>query len=725
MKTSIESPLYKQYKKINEPYFSFNENVVFPGLILLATMVITYFSLYFVGFPFTCFLYLLGSFFINLLFHGLKNATPNGNNYNGRSTGIPGFIVLLSLLPSYLGILSILTIANVGTYLIVQYQKTTVFNDIAFYIWAFVVFGLPVLYYVFRYAKYNYLIYSQAVNYTEISLHIKHDPEFLIKIDEIHFINFNKKRIAKCTFKKDREFESQKTLESLDIAERNKILFFPAFNERVYVPVNTNLVKIAYYSISEDTYYQDEIIFPYNQLIFEENKYPLNKSKTLRGKKTEPLSINFYEKGKIKLFTGSKLLVEITLKKDNLKDKKNNEYKEIIGSSENKEIFSPLLLDTETRERIKKREEIKQKLFNYTLNFDLSHRHLICVYDCNNNEPLRDRFTDLKIKQTITQNVLPTQLVFYCDAFNRTRWLNIHIDTEKLYDILMLNTSTIFKIDLTVNIENSSILLKIKTEDKFVEFEHWEKSIDNGSLLDIKKKIKENKKTEQRYHLYNQIYELMEKKEYTKAETICNLAIKQNPNDGMLYFYQARLLFYIHGKKACYDKEAYFIEKTSHDTRALAHIYNNYGCLLDQDLKYKESLSYFEKANELVPEMAIYIANKAEMHYKLKNKNRAFSLAQEAQKKGDTSEIVKEILMNKGKIDEINFLQIQLATLACMYRSEPENSENNTNILESYYETFNKLMQLNKSIIGLDPDAELPDHLMPKEYVDFWLTKKE
>lgn len=724
MNTSIESPLYKQYKKINEPYFSLSENVVFPVLILLATMVITYFSLYFVGFPFTCFLYILGSFLINAVLHGLKNATPNGNTYRSRSTGISGFIVLLSLLPSYLGILSILTIANIGTYLIVQYQKTTVFNDIAFYIWAFVVFGLPVLYYVFRYAKYNYLVYSQAVNYTEISLHIKHDPEFLIKTDEIHFINYTKKRIAKCTFKKDREFDSQKTLESLTIFERNKILFSPAFNKRVYVPVNTNLVKIGYYSISEDTYYQDEIIFPYNQLIFEENKYPLNKSKTLRGKKTEPLSINFYEKGRIEIFSGTKLLLEENLKKDIEKTKNNNEYRDVINLSPNKEAFSILHLDDETATRIKTRERIKETLFPWTLTLETSQKHLVNIISSNGEDVSIKTFPS-KRSQIPKCTTLPRKFVLYCDVFNRTRWLDIAIDTEKLYALLMQNTSTIFEIDLTVNIEDSSILLKIKIEDKFVEFKHWEKSIDNESLLDIKKKIKENKKTEQRYHLYNQIYELMGKKEYTKAETICNLAIKQNPSDGMLYFYQARLLFYIHGKKACYDKEAYFIEKTSHDTRALAHIYNNYGCLLDQDLKYKESLSYFEKANELVPEMAIYIANKAEMHYKLKNKKRSFSLAQEAQKKGDTSEIVKEILINKGKIDEINFLQIQLATLACMYRSEPENSENNTNILESYYKTFNRLMQLNKSIIGLDPDAELPDHLMPKEYVDFWLTKKE
>ncbi len=725
MKTSTNTELYKQYERIDEPYFDSTENIVFPLGVLLVTMVITYFSLYFAGFPFTCFLYILGSFFINLLFHGLKNATPNGNNYNGRSTGIPGSIVFLSLLPSYLAILSILTIANVGTYLIVQYQKTAVFNDIAFYIWAFIMFGLPILYHVFRHTKYNYLLYSQAISYTEISLRIKHDPEFLIKIDEIHFINCTKKRIAKCTFKKGREFESQKTLASLNIAERNKILFSPAFDERMSVPVNTNLVKIGYYSISEDLYYQDEIVFPYNQLIFEQNKYPLDKSKILRGKTTNPLSINFHEKGEIKIFSGTKLLLQKKLKTNFEKKKNNNEYKEIMKSSENKEAFSTLLLDNETRERIKTRQEIKENLFNWTLHLDLSHNHLICVYDCNNGESLRKRFTDLNIKQSILETSLPREILFYSDAFNRTKWLEIAIDTEKLYEIIGKNKGTTFELFLTVNVEDGTIALNLKIEDQSIEFDFWQKNIHVESLLEIQNKIKDKKKTIEKNNVYNNIYELMQKKEYSKAQELNNKAIAENPTDGMLYFYEARLLFYIQGKKTCYDKEAYFIEKTSHDPRALAHIYNNFGCMLDQDLKYKESLSYFEKANELVPEMAIYVANKAELHYKLKNRKEAISLAIEAQEKGDTSKIVKEILKNNGKINEIDFLQTELAVVASMYRSEPENSTNENNILKRYTTIFNKLIELNKGIIALDPDAELPDSLMPKEYVDFWLSKNK
>ncbi|NHN26636.1 hypothetical protein FIA58_013200 [Flavobacterium jejuense] len=626
---------YKQYKKIEPPYLSY-EYLFFPVLPLLLIAVLSYISLYFFGLTFTSLLYVIGVLFMNAFYHALKHATPNGGGYKSTS--------IASLLPSYFFILFLLFFTNIGTYLFVIYQETNIFHATIFYIWLFIVLGFPIIYYAFKFATYYQLIYSQALQFTNVCIKINYDPEFLIKIDEIHFINYTKKRIAKYTLKKNREFESQKTLESLNIAKRNEILFSPAFSERMYVPVNTNLVKIAYYSISEDTYYQDEIVFPYDQLIFEENKYPLNKSKILRGKKTEPLSITIHENGKIKIFTGSELLLETTLKKDNLKTENSSEYKEIIEPYQNRKTSSTLLLDNETRERIKTRQEIREKPFNWTLNLNLSHNHLICVYDCNNKESLRSRFTDIETKQSILQNSLPRKILFYCDTFNRTKWLEIAIDTEKLYKILNEKKCTYFEINLTIDIQDSLILLELKIDNQFIEFPYWEKTIIHDSLLDIQLKIKEKKKIEQKNVVYSKIYELMQKKEYSKAEELCKKSIKENPTDGMLYFYEARLLFYIHGKKACYDKEAYFIERTSHDTKALAHIYNNYGCLLDEDLDYKKALSYFEKANELAPEMAIYVANKAEIHYKLKNRKKAISFAKEAQEKGDTSEIVKEIL---------------------------------------------------------------------------------
>lgn len=72
-------------------------------------------------------------------------------------------------------------------------------------------------------------------------------------------------------------------------------------------------------------------------------------------------------------------------------------------------------------------------------------------------------------------------------------------------------------------------------------------------------------------------------------------------------------------------------------------------------------------------------------------------------------------------MNEKELLQIELANIAARYRSAAPDSVAHHQVLKSYYLTFEKLVKLNGGILALDPDAELPDRLMPKAYVDFWL----
>lgn len=71
----------------------------------------------------------------------------------------------------------------------------------------------------------------------------------------------------------------------------------------------------------------------------------------------------------------------------------------------------------------------------------------------------------------------------------------------------------------------------------------------------------------------------------------------------------------------------------------------------------------------------------------------------------------------------IEKLQIQLGRCAGRYRASPPDSDQERAALDDYYETFNEMVRVNGSIIGLDPDSELPDNLMPEDYVNFWLQK--
>lgn len=79
----------------------------------------------------------------------------------------------------------------------------------------------------------------------------------------------------------------------------------------------------------------------------------------------------------------------------------------------------------------------------------------------------------------------------------------------------------------------------------------------------------------------------------------------------------------------------------------------------------------------------------------------------------------KQVSINAAK------LQMRLSDLATQYRSSEENSELHHQALKEYYTTFQQLVELRGGIVGLDPDAELPDHLMPKAYVDYWLNAND
>jgi hypothetical protein len=70
---------------------------------------------------------------------------------------------------------------------------------------------------------------------------------------------------------------------------------------------------------------------------------------------------------------------------------------------------------------------------------------------------------------------------------------------------------------------------------------------------------------------------------------------------------------------------------------------------------------------------------------------------------------------------DIDNLHIQLGRFAAQYRSSLPESPEHFEALHNYYIVFQQLVEHCGKIVALDPYAELPDELMPKEYVDFWL----
>jgi hypothetical protein len=634
--------MYKSYREAAPVSFEWEEYVIFPVLPLLAIAVLSYVSLYFLGLYPSLVLGLLLSFVINFLYLGLKNMGGDAS----RS------IFSESSLPSYLFIVVVITIVDLGVYLLVLYQKTHVFYTYLFSGWVFVVFGLPLLYFSFLYARYYYFLYAQALYFTKIMVEVYYDHEFLIKVDELSFNNSQKRRTARFLFSRPRAYHTTKQGRDWSIETRNDFLYGPTYKEQLQVPKHSDQVKIAWYAIGEDAYYEQVINFPYEQLQFEPNEYPEDEPKILRGQKTDRLRIVIHPKGGIDLFAGSKLLLQQQCLKVPLRAEEKLSKVVTLKSTNDSELpvdyFEALLADHQVTDRIASRAQLREALFFCSLNLEGAKHQLLEVKD------IKNKGFDIKVEGgdmlvPPVQQALPRSITMSGAGTDWSRWLIIHLDTEKLYELLQDHKTDTFEICLTVDIHKGAVFLDIKIKGVFCKWTHWEKTIDRENLKLALGKLKERNEREVKNAVWNEIYTLMAAKQYMAAQERCRRAFKEDPEDMMLYFYEARLLYYTKGREACYKKEAYFLDKTVHDKHAWARAINSFGCMLEEDSKYEAALGYFQKSSAAMPEVADYIANQAEIYYKMGKAKQAVDCALQSQQKGGDFKILNEILQNKGK----------------------------------------------------------------------------
>ncbi len=100
--------------------------------------------------------------------------------------------------------------------------------------------------------------------------------------------------------------------------------------------------------------------------------------------------------------------------------------------------------------------------------------------------------------------------------------------------------------------------------------------------------------------------------------------------------------------------------------------------------------------------------------------NRGWKYALYREDEIDENLLPRKYIQQRNQV--IENLQIKLGRCAAKYRAAIPNSPSDKQALAEYYETFDELVRVNGGILGLDPDSELPDRLMPKAYVDFWLN---
>ncbi|GAA5038134.1 hypothetical protein GCM10011506_35220 [Marivirga lumbricoides] len=630
---------YSAYKKISRPYFNLKELLAIPVLPLLVLTVISYGIIYFGGISIAIFFHVIASIVINYHFHGLKNAFSNHSNKT-PSKSIPGIVVLMSMMPSFLVILGGQLVATVGSYLFVLFQKTGVFYKTYFLLWIFIVFGLPTLYFLGRELKYWFTAYYQAYYFTTLSLTIDYDPDLLISIEEISFLNTRKR--FKSTFLNTAlpDFHKKDEIsETHSIAEYNERFYKPILIKSIAIPKQSNVFKIIYTSHLEETNYQEELAFPFEKLYFEQEKYPTNKSKFLRGKKSEKVILSLQKGGILQLYTRQEPLIKPIQLIQKTQSKKVDQS---VPTPENGRF--PGLEDLSANKQLYKRMAIKNRLFNWQITGTVLEDHEVRVKDVK-NYLLEDEIIET---DTIKKRPLPLSFEFTYEYY---QWLTIHVDSEKLFDQMLpaqLNDpDSVFKFEISIDLLKGKVDVKLSRKGVQLLFSAWEREIKSHRWKDAKNKLLKKQKQVQQQLVLSQIYDLMQQTNYTLAQKVCQQQIQSQPNFAMLYFYEARLLFYTQGYEACYLTEEYFIEKTKEDAYTLSRIYNHYGCLLDEEERHKEALPYFEKAYNTYANEIMYLANIAEIYYKLNRIKQAIHYAKECINKGYDSDFITKVLSQK------------------------------------------------------------------------------
>lgn len=606
---------YSFYKKTEEVYFS--TELAFLIVPVIAASIITYGLLYFFNSTVAILFNLIIAFCANLYIYAL------GSSYSKS----PFNLLISTALTS-----GLLLFVDYGFYALFIYQKTGEFNELYFQIWLAILFGVPILYYVFQYRRYYFRERSMATTYLKVHLNVHYDKELLTVIDHVQFVN-----------------TSNRTMSDIKL-EKN------VFSGRVQMPFGTDVLFMSWYSIIEDKCFDIEVPFPFEKLVIEQEKYPTNVSAVLRGKKTKPLKLHIHANGGIRLFNEDTILIDLPQStpaaiSDEERNKKIEFYRDLNENYyKNPEAFSNLIQNIRSCNGIEQRFFIKNKLIPWSINVSgLKGKNYLEIYDVS----YKDYKIEISEAKTEMLRFLPRKIEIVYRGYHLCNWLMLDIDYQKLYksiiELTQGNEEFPVVFDLAFeDLPETNLEFSISFNNKTILFSDWKIQIKKDRKQDREDHLLDTYEDEQKRTLYKEAWDLVASKQYDLAQEKCDKIKAIDPRFGFAYFLEVRLLWYKEGYNACYDKKDYFIAKTQHEPAALSHIYNNYGCLYDLQSRYDESLSYFEKAILSNPKDGMYVCNLAEIYCKLKNPKKAFEAAEKSKKLGHESSTVNAILESKG-----------------------------------------------------------------------------
>ncbi|WP_163407014.1 tetratricopeptide repeat protein [Flavobacterium ajazii] len=629
---------YSSYKKTEEVYFG--GDLAFPVAVIVFAACITYGLLYFFGVA------------IGVIFNVIISWCAYFYLYYfGKSSTAITFDFLIGVVL----ISGLFLFVDYGVYTLVVYQKTGVFNKLYFQLWLSVLVGIPFLYYAFLYGRYYIEEKSMADNYLKVSLKIHHDRELLTYIDVIQFANTSKRTMSDIKLEKPLCFYSEKELNKMNESDRIYYLEKDIFSSMIHMPFNTDFLFMSWYSIIEDKYYDLELPFPFDKLVIEQEKYPTNVSAVLRGKKTKRLNLHILANGGIRLFNEDIILIDLPsgIPNDVTEEFRNEKIKLHRNSHEyynDPVVFSGLIEKIKSSNGIEERFLIQNKKISWNINISgLKGNNYLDVFDVAFNE-YKSELVELEITAL---RFLPKKLGIVYRGNYLYNWLMLHINTRKLYhSILQLadrDEETSVKFDLVFeNLSKTDLKFRIQVNDKSLLFNDWKIEIKKDRKQDMEDHLLDIDEDQQKRTLYKEGWDLVFDKKYDLAQEKCNTIKTIDPKYGFAYFLEVRILWYKEGFEACFAKKDYFIAKTQHEPAALAHMYNNYGCLYDQQSRYDESLSYFEKAILSNPKDGMYVCNLAEIYCKLNNPKKALQAAEKSKELGHESSTLNAILESKG-----------------------------------------------------------------------------
>lgn len=552
---------------------------------------------------------------------------------------------------------------SLGVYHLVQFSQTGELNTVVFYPWLAITLGGPALYFLPPYLKRYLALRHLASNCIEAGVSIRHDIDLPIYIKELRFVNSVNGReltIPVSEYKDDSRDDDDKEYTSLaqKIDHAMKVRYFP----KMYLPAGADKFYLSWYSFIEDKYYQGEFPFSFDGFPLRTRKYDQSGhqllSSRLQRQDAGVVSISIHYHGNVRLYRYSDMLLCYVGAKTNIiGDNEKNRYLQCFRPYGR--FSTSLLRDLPAQDkefalnRLAQRGALQKRALSWGMRFEGLDEKSVFNIDDVSYFHYRAKPKNLSVP---TKRPLPEKIeVMYQSHDGLLHWLYIYLDVASLHRSIELLTAGDEKmlIEFVVTAEDNrqnSIQFIINANGQSVAFDGWETTVNEENKRKSKKLAKIAKQEKLLYELLNSAWSDVRNKDYQAAEKKCHAIMEKDPELRQAYFLQAYLLLCKEGAAAYLAKFDYFVEKAAGDKPTLSRLYNSAGCALDDEQRYEEALPYFYKASQTEPDEGMYLANIAELHYKLGQAKEAMKYVHKAQEKNYQSDMVNEIIKNNGII---------------------------------------------------------------------------